>query len=73
MAVETNGKGNENFGNIWKHSSEEAKLEHKLRCRLSAENDIKTFNMDLMDTTKKENDKNFPTSTVSTISYSTRT
>ncbi|VBB28174.1 unnamed protein product [Acanthocheilonema viteae] len=32
MAVETSGESNENFGNIWKHSNEEAKIEHKLRC-----------------------------------------
>ncbi|CAG9534580.1 unnamed protein product [Cercopithifilaria johnstoni] len=49
MAVETSGEGNENFGDFWKHSSEEAKIEYKLRCRLSVENYITTFNAESMD------------------------
>uniref|UniRef100_A0A0R3RV25 Major sperm protein n=1 Tax=Elaeophora elaphi TaxID=1147741 RepID=A0A0R3RV25_9BILA len=63
MAVETTEEGNENFGNVWKQSSEEARIEHKLRCRLSAENDI-TFNA-CLDSTAKESDNNFCASTVS--------
>ncbi|VDO34113.1 unnamed protein product [Onchocerca flexuosa] len=49
MAVETSEESSANFGNIWKNSSEEAKIEHKLKCRLPIGNDIVTSTVELMD------------------------
>ncbi|VDM10627.1 unnamed protein product [Wuchereria bancrofti] len=58
MAVETSGESTESFGNVWKHSSEETKVEHKLRCRLSVENHMATATAKLVDSTIKESENN---------------
>lgn len=68
MAVETSGESNENFGNVWKHSNDESKIEHKLRCRLSIENDTTTSTVELMDSTTKGRD-DLPVNAVSTTCY----
>uniref|UniRef100_A0A1I7VTT2 Major sperm protein n=1 Tax=Loa loa TaxID=7209 RepID=A0A1I7VTT2_LOALO len=62
MAVETSGES-EVFGNVWKHSSDEAKIEHKLRCRLSTESGMTMSSAELMDSTVNGNENNLPTST----------
>ncbi|VIO91288.1 Uncharacterized protein BM_BM1766 [Brugia malayi] len=67
MAVETNGESTESFGSVWKHSSEETKVEHKLRCRLSVENHMATATAELMDSTIKESESNLPVSTITLV------
>ncbi|KAM3723281.1 Motile sperm domain-containing protein [Dirofilaria immitis] len=66
MAVEISGESNENFGNAWKNSNEEAKIEHKLRCRLSIENDI-TPTAELMDSFAEKSGNNLPVSTATQL------
>ncbi|VDK77350.1 unnamed protein product [Litomosoides sigmodontis] len=60
MAVETSRESNENFGNVWKNASEEAKLEHKLKCRLSDEKDLTTLNEESVDSTANRSGNMFP-------------
>lgn len=65
MAVETNRESNGNFGNVWKNAGEEAKLEHKLRCRLSVKNDLTMFNEELVDSTTNRSGNILPANAVS--------
>lgn len=67
MAVETSEESSENFGNIWKNSNEEARIEHKLKCRLSIGNDIVTSTVELMDPVTEGRGNNLPVSAVSII------
>ncbi|VDM92045.1 unnamed protein product [Onchocerca ochengi] len=67
MAVETSEESSENFGNIWKNSNEEARIEHKLKCRLSIGNDIVTSTVELMDPVTEGSGNNLPVSAVSII------
>uniref|UniRef100_A0A915PY22 Major sperm protein n=1 Tax=Setaria digitata TaxID=48799 RepID=A0A915PY22_9BILA len=53
MAVETDGESSEDFGNIWKQSSEEAKMEHRLKCRLHLESNVTTSTAESIDFNKK--------------------
>uniref|UniRef100_A0A8R1Y1I3 Major sperm protein n=1 Tax=Onchocerca volvulus TaxID=6282 RepID=A0A8R1Y1I3_ONCVO len=64
MAVETSEESSENFGNIWKNSNEEARIEHKLKCRLSIGNDIVTSTVELMDPVTEGRGNNLPVSAI---------
>ncbi|VDN44275.1 unnamed protein product [Gongylonema pulchrum] len=42
MAVETDSQTAEDFAKVWKNSSKETKVEHRLKCRLASDNGLST-------------------------------
>lgn len=65
MAVETTGEND--FGDAWKNSGEDARIEHRLRCRLITENEMAVSGAGSLDSTTTGNINDQSTNTVALV------